>query len=80
MDLHHSTKPFVAHPKSSTVLAVLLILIGIAFVSGWVPDSPNRRYFPGHHWIMAGLSWLMSCFFLVCAFLGFKQGNKNRSY
>jgi len=80
VDLQHSTKPFVAHPKSSTVLAALLILIGIAFVSGWLPDLPNRRYFPGHHWIMAGLSWLVACFFLACAFLGFKQGNKNRSH
>lgn len=80
MQLHQSSKPFVTHPKSSVVLAVLLILIGIAFVSGWFPDSPNRRYSPGHHWLMAGLSWLVACFFLACAFLGFKQRNKNRSH
>ena len=80
MDLQHSTKPFVAHPKSSTVLAVLLILIGIAFVSDWFPDSPNRRYFLGHHWLMAGLSWLAALFFLACALLGFMQTNKSPSH
>jgi len=41
VDLHHASKPFVAHPKSSAVLAVLLIVIGIAFVSDWFPDSPT---------------------------------------
>jgi quinol-cytochrome oxidoreductase complex cytochrome b subunit len=80
VDLHHAGKPFVAHPKSSTVLAVLLIVIGIAFVSGWFSDSPNRRYFPVHHWLMAGLSWLVAFFFLANAFLGFKQKNKSPSH
>jgi uncharacterized membrane protein YphA (DoxX/SURF4 family) len=80
VDLHHAGKPFVAHPKSSTVLAVLLIVIVIAFVSGWFSDSPNRRYFPGHYWLMAGLSWLVAFFFLANAFLGFKQKNKSPSH
>ena len=73
MKLHRPIKPFAEHPAASIVLALLLILLGLAFACGWIPDSPHRRYFPGHQWVMAVLAWLLALFFAFCAYLGFKK-------
>ena len=76
MDLQRASQPFVDRPKTSAVLALLLVAIGLAFACGWIPESPNRRYFPGHQWLMAALNWLTALFFLVCSFIGFKKKNQ----
>lgn len=73
MKLPRSVKPFAEHPTGSIALALLFILIGIAFVSGWIPDSPHRRYFPGHHWVMAVLAWTLALFYSLCACIGFRK-------
>jgi hypothetical protein len=70
MKLQRPVKPFAEHPAASIVLALLLVCIGIAFVSGWIPDSPHRQHFPGHQWVMAGLCWSMALFLAACASLG----------
>jgi hypothetical protein len=72
MSLRTSLNVFVARPQSSAVLALLCLVIGIAFVSGLVPLSPNREYFPGHQWVLALLSWLLAVLFAYCASIGFK--------
>lgn len=68
--LHRSVKPFAEHPGGSIVLALLLVFIGMAFVSGLIPYSSRHRYFPVHQWVMAGLCWLLSLFLAACASLG----------
>jgi hypothetical protein len=55
------------------MLALLCLVIGIASISGLVPLSPNREYFPGHAWILALLSWLLTVLFAYCALVGFKM-------
>ena len=50
---------------------------GWAFACGWFPESPHRRYLPGHRWIMATLSGLVALFFLYCSVRGFRQGRKD---
>ena len=77
MDLERARKPFVEHPKGSLPLAIVLLGIGLAFACGWFPDSPHRRYLPGHRWIMAALSGLVALFFLHCSIRGFRQGRKD---
>ena len=71
-------QPFAEHPVPSIILALLLVFISIAFVAGWIPDSPHRRYFPGHQWVMAGLSGLLALFLAACACLGCKSKPDNQ--
>ena len=73
MSLHSSLELFVARPRSTAVLALLFIVLGIVFISGLVPLSPNRRYFPGHEWILALLSWALAVLFGTCALIGKKS-------
>lgn len=77
MDLKRACKPFVEHPLGSLALAIVLLGIGLAFACDWFPDSPHRRYLPGHRWIMATLSGLVALFFLYCSVRGFRQGRKD---
>jgi hypothetical protein len=51
-----SSKPvplFSSRPLASAVLAILLLVMGLVFVSGLVPTFPNHKYFPGHKWLLA---------------------------
>lgn len=68
--MHRATKLFSPRPWSSLVLAILMLCLGLVFVSGWVPSSVVPRYFPGHEWIMAALCLVMALFFGYCARLG----------
>ena len=63
---------FSSQPLASAVLAVLLVLMGLAVVSGLVPMSPNRRYFPGREWLLASICWALALFFGYCAAKGRK--------
>ena len=58
---------FASRPVSSVVLALLLVIMGLVIVSGLVPTSPNRRYFPGHEWLLATVCWAAAIFFGYCA-------------
>lgn len=62
-----SLEPFTGRPRSSAVLALLLVLLGAVFVSGLVPTSPNRPYFAGHAWLLASACWVLAGFFAYCA-------------
>ena len=72
MSFSSSLELFVSRPRSSAVLALLMVLLGVILVSGLVPPSPNRRYFPGHEWLLASLCWALAVLFAVCAFRGLK--------
>lgn len=61
---------FAARPRASAVLAVLLVAIGLIIVSDLIPTSANRKYFPGHEWLLASISWAMALFFGYCAAKG----------
>lgn len=71
MQIHPAMKPFVERPWLSALLAVLMLLLGLLFVNGGIPRSPNRWYVPGHEWIMASVSWGLALFWGSCARLGF---------
>ena len=76
MSLRSSLEPFVARPRSSAVLALLCIVLGIVSISGLVPLSPNRRYFPGHEWLLASLSWVLAVLFGYCVLIGMKSWSR----
>lgn len=63
---------FSSRPLASAVLAVLLLAMGLVFVSGLVPTSPNRKYFPGHEWLLAIVCWALAMFIGYCAAQGRK--------
>ncbi len=67
-----SIELFSSRPLASSVLAVLLLIMGLVFVSGLVPTSPNHKYFPGHEWFMAIACWALAIFFCYCAAKGRK--------
>ena len=48
MSQHRSIRVFAERPLASVFLAVLMLCLGVVFVSGFVPTSLNRPYFPGH--------------------------------
>jgi hypothetical protein len=58
-----SVAPFSSRPLASAVLAVLLLVMGLVFVSGLVPTSPNRKYFLGYEWLLATVCWVLALFF-----------------
>lgn len=70
MSVRSSLEPFVDRPRSSAVLALLLVVMGIIFVSGLLPVSLNRKYFAGHEWLLASLCWALALAFGYCAFRG----------
>lgn len=65
-----------AHPRGCAVLSVLLAVLGLLFLTGWVPKSPNRLYFQGHEWLMATLCFVLTGFFVYCAVVGQRRKNK----
>ena len=66
-------KLFSQRPISTALLAIVVAGLGFVFVIGWVPDSPNRRYFPGHEWLIAAICWGLALFFGYCCYLGFRD-------
>ncbi|MEO6659939.1 MAG: hypothetical protein ABIN44_06405 [Burkholderiaceae bacterium] len=68
----NSVALFSSRPLSSVVLAALLLVMGLVFVSGVVPLSPKRPYFPGHEWLLAIVCWALAVFFGYCAAKGRK--------
>jgi hypothetical protein len=64
---------FTARPKSSFVLAALLVVLGCVAISGLVPRSVNRFYFAGHEWLLASACWGMAVFFAYCGIIGRRQ-------
>ncbi|MGA7750315.1 MAG: hypothetical protein WCA63_09220 [Gallionella sp.] len=73
MSLHSSLKLFADRPRSSALLALLCVVLGVVFISGLVPLSPNRRYFPDHEWLLAALCWALAALFGYCATIGLKS-------
>lgn len=76
MSIREAMQPFVARPRSSAVLALLAILLGVIVLTDLVPTSPNRIYFYGHQWVLAGLCWSLAFFCATCAIKGLKERNK----
>lgn len=72
MTLRSAVTLFAARPKASAVLSTLFVLLGLACISGLVPTSPNRIYFPGQWWVLAFISWLAAAFVGYGAFAGFR--------
>ena len=70
MAIRSSLEHFVSRPRSTAVLALLFVAIGIISISGLVPASPHRKYFPGHEWWLASLSWALALIFGCCALRG----------
>jgi hypothetical protein len=70
MSSSRSVALFASRPWSSAVLALLFVVIGLVVVSGLVPESPNRKYFPGHEWLLASVCWILALFFGYCAARG----------
>ena len=63
---------FSSRPRASAVLAVLFLAMGLVFVSGLVPTSPNRKHFPGHELLLAIVCWALAVFIGHCAAKGRK--------
>ena len=76
MALRSSLEHFVSRPRSTAVLALLLVAIGIISVNGLVPASPHRKYFPGHEWWLASLSWALALIFGYCALRGLTRRSR----
>lgn len=72
MPVSKSMVLFSSRPLASAVLAVLLLAMGLVFVSGLVPTSPNRKYFPGHEWLLAIVCFTLAMFIGYCAAKGRK--------
>lgn len=58
-----AVKLFSQRPIATALLALVVAGLGFVFVSGWVQDFPNRRYFPGHEWLIATGCWGLALFF-----------------
>jgi len=78
MNLRSSCDAFAAYPWLSVVLAVLIAVLGIVFMSGWVPVSANRRYLVNHAWVMALCCGALAVFLGNCARLGFGYRRERR--
>ncbi|HEX9392419.1 MAG TPA: hypothetical protein VF928_13995 [Usitatibacteraceae bacterium] len=63
---------FARQPRLNPVLAFLCFVLGTISISGLVPVSSSRHYFPGHEWVLAILSWVLSTWFSYCALGGLK--------
>ena len=75
MKAHPAIELFAARPRSTAVLAALLVCLGAVALSGWIPTSPNHRYFPGHEWFLASLCWVLAVVFAHCARVGLRRQN-----
>jgi NADH:ubiquinone oxidoreductase subunit H len=78
MKIRSASEEFAAHPWLSVVLAVLIIFLGLLFMSGWMPVSPNRRYLADHAWVMTLCCGALAVFFVNCARLGFGRRRRER--
>lgn len=78
MTLRSASEEFAARPWLSAVLAGLMIVLGMLFMSGWVPASPNRRQFAHQAWVMALGCAALAVFFANCARLGFRRRRRQR--
>ena len=76
MSLRVSIGVFVEYPRGTTMLALLLVIMGIVSACGLVPLSPNRPYFPAHKWVLAALCWVGAVLLGYCAAVGLKTGQK----
>jgi hypothetical protein len=76
MSLRSSLELFVDRPRSSAVLGLILVVMSLVSISGFVPLSPNRRYFAGHETLLASLCWALAVFFGYCAFTGLKSRSR----
>ncbi len=68
-----------ASPWGCVGLAGLAVLLGVAFVAGWVPSSDIPRYWPGHDWFMAVLCLLLAGLFAYCSVVGFRSRGRSSS-
>jgi cytochrome c oxidase assembly factor CtaG len=75
MSLKKTLELFTSYPRASIFLALLCILLGVVSISGIVPVSENRRYFPGHEWLLFLLSWVLAVLFGYCGFKGLRTGS-----
>lgn len=78
MKAHRTIELFAARPRSAAFLAALMLCLAAITLSGWIPTSVNRRYFPGHEWFLASLCVTLSVFFAYCARIGFSKQNPER--
>ena len=76
VQLSRALKFLSMRPRACIVLAALLVLLGAVFLSGWVPTSYNRPYFPGHKWITAAFCIGLAGFFAYCAAVGLRNQDK----
>ena len=72
-------KLFSRRPFPTALLAVVVAGLGFVFVSGWIPDSSYRRYFPGHAWLMAAGCWGLAMFFCYCCYLGVRDQRDHKN-
>jgi NADH:ubiquinone oxidoreductase subunit H len=78
MFLRSASDDFAVRPWLSVVLAALVVALGLLFISGWVPVSPNRRYLANHAWVMALCCGALAVFFANCARIGFQRRRRER--
>jgi hypothetical protein len=78
MTFRSASEEFAVRPWLSAVLAGLIGILGILFMSGWVPVSPNRRYLADHAWVMALCCAALAVFFANCARIGFGRRLRER--
>jgi len=71
--LRSSLTTFVERPRSAALLAFLFVVLGAVSASGLVPLSENRKYFPGHEWLLASLCWACAILLAYCAASGLKS-------
>lgn len=79
VSLRASLGVFVERPRRTALLALLLVVLGVISISGLVPLSANRQYFPGHAWLLAGLCWAVAISLGYCAAIGLKSGIQKES-
>lgn len=73
MTFKESSKLFASSPRLSIFLALLCLVLGILSVNDIVPLSENRRYFVGHDWVLASISWGLAIFFGYSGFKGLRS-------
>jgi VIT1/CCC1 family predicted Fe2+/Mn2+ transporter len=76
MSLRSAPEPFAARPWLSAVLALLSLTLGAVAISGLVPLSPYRWYFPGHAWLLAAATFALAAFFGYWAYTGMKSQSR----
>ena len=80
MSYSRATKLFAKRPRPTALLALLMLCLGFISISGWVPISPNHRYFPGHEWFLAVGYWAIALFLAYCCQLGLRHKTDGESH